>query len=60
MEENSVFYVAIKNDEGKTSKLTSDIISTWSDNCVKANKEFEDFLKVDADLGDFSNKIFFV
>jgi hypothetical protein len=60
MERNGVFYVAIKNDEDKTMEVTSVIISTWSDNWVKANNEFEDFLKDDIDLRGYSNKMFFV
>lgn len=58
IEENGVFYGVIKNDEGRTIAMTSDIISTWNHNWVKANNEFEDFLKVDADLRGFSNKCF--
>jgi hypothetical protein len=58
MEGNGVFYVAIENDEGKTMEVTSTIMSTWSKNWMKANNEFEDFLKADADLRGFSNKIF--
>ena len=60
MEGNGVFYVAIENDEGKTMEVTSAIMSTWSENWMKSNNEFEYFLKADADLRGFSNKIFFV
>ncbi len=38
--------------------MTSDIICTRSDNWVKANNEFEDFLKTN--LRYFSNKMFFL
>lgn len=35
MERSDVFYVAIENNEDKIIVVTSDIISTWSDNWVK-------------------------
>ena len=60
IEWNDVFYLAIKNDEGKTMKVNFNIIFTWSNNWMKADKEFQEFLKTDPNLRDFSKKIFFV
>jgi hypothetical protein len=34
MERNRVFYVALKNNEGKTMDVTPDIMASWSDNWV--------------------------
>lgn len=50
----------MKNDEDKTMKLISDIIFTESVNLVIVNNEFEDILKVDANLRGFFNNMFFV
>jgi hypothetical protein len=32
MEGNGVFYVALKNNEGKTMDVTPDIMASWSNN----------------------------
>lgn len=41
-------------------KVNFNIIFTWSNNWMKADKEFQEFLKTDPNLRDFSKKIFFV
>ena len=40
IEWNDVFYLAIENDEGKTMNVNFNIIFTWSNNWMKADKEF--------------------
>ena len=60
IEDNGVFYVALKNNEWKTMDVTHNIIDSWSDNWVRANDAFEKILQTDEDLKVFSGKIFMV
>ena len=60
MEGNGIFYVALKNNEGKTMDVTDNIIDSWSGNWVRANDAFEKILQVVEDLKVFSGKMFMV
>jgi hypothetical protein len=60
MEGNGVFYVALENNEGKTTDIIPDIMASWNNNWVKANVEFEKELNSDDDLRVFSGKMFMV
>ena len=54
IEGNGIFYVTLKNNEGKTVDVTDNIIESWSENWVRANDAFEKVLQTDEDL-----KVFF-
>jgi hypothetical protein len=41
------FYVALEDNEGKTSNVSEEIISTWSQHWVTVNNKFEAMLSAD-------------
>ena len=59
-EGNGVFYVILKNNQGKTLNVNPDIKASWSDSWVQANAQFEEELNSDHDLRIFSTKMFIV
>jgi len=60
MERNGVFYVAVEDNEGKTTNVMDDIIKSWSPNWVWINVAFDKELENDKDLKVFFGKIFMV
>lgn len=58
MEGNSVFYVALEDNLGKTLDVTEEIVVTWSPHRVTVNEEFERMLAADPVLHVFCMKMF--
>ena len=57
---NGVFYVALEDNEGKTSDVSAKIFSTWSQYWVTMNNKFEAMLAADPALQVFCGKMFHV
>ena len=60
MEDNGIFYVALEDNEDKTSDISGQIISTWSQHWVTMNNEFKAMLAADPALQVLCGKMFHV
>ena len=60
MEDNGIFYVVLEDNEDKTSDISGEIISTWSQHWVTMNNEFKAMLAADPALQILCGKMFHV
>ena len=60
MKDNGIFYVVLEDNEDKTSDISGEIISTWSQHWVTMNNEFKAMLAADPATQVLCGKMFHV